>query len=92
MADSTERAMTPGQRCLTSWRQQPQWSQMRGANPLTAQYLEDTEDEAAFDSNEEDDEAGPSHASVLALCSSFRVRPPRHLVGRAMAVAWVEVC
>lgn len=92
MTDTQERATNSSQRSLASWRQQPQWNQIRTANPTHARFLEDTEDETAFDVDIEDDETGPSHANVLALCSSFRVQPPRHLVGRAMAVAWVAVC
>lgn len=89
MIDTLDLTITPVTTEEGPWQHLPrvhEWPANRTIDSITR---ESDEDEASL---EGDDDDGPSHAHVLALCSALRVVPTRDLLGRALRRNWLAVC
>lgn len=90
MIDVLEYTIPPVQPGHSTWQEQPRWQEAQRAQPFVGRPSENDEDVAEIEI--EEDEEGPSHCAVLALCSAYRVTPTRDVVRRALRNSWLAVC
>lgn len=90
MFDLQERAVPPVQPGHATWQEQPRWHDAQRSQPIVRRRHDRDDDVAEIEVD--DDDEGPSHAAVLALCAAYRVVPTRDVVRRALRNSWLAVC